>query len=52
LFDPSLRAILPDLGRLRRVATDKARRDLGLAWRDLGDTVRDTARSLIERRLA
>ncbi len=49
LFDPSLRAVLPDLGRLFRVSTDKARRELGLSWRDLGDTVRDTAQSLIDR---
>jgi dihydroflavonol-4-reductase len=48
VFDPSLREIMPALGRRHRHSTDKARRLLGWQARPATQTVLDCAASLIE----
>jgi dihydroflavonol-4-reductase len=47
-FDPSLRSIIPALGRRNRHSTDKAREIFGWQARPAAETVVDCARSLIE----
>jgi len=46
-LDPSLRSVLPGLGRRNRHSTEKARRLLGWQPRPAAETVLDCARSLI-----
>ncbi|WP_280435455.1 SDR family oxidoreductase [Nocardia carnea] len=46
-FDPSVRLILPWLGRHERVSSDKARRELSWEMRPVRETILDTAASLI-----
>ena len=48
--DPSLRGIVPALGRRSRHSTAKARELLGWQPRPASETVLDCARSLIEHR--
>jgi dihydroflavonol-4-reductase len=47
LFDPKLRSVVGELGFDSRVSHDKARDVLGWQPRDVTETIRDTARSLI-----
>jgi dihydroflavonol-4-reductase len=47
LFDPSIKSISRDLGKRTDYSRAKAERILGWTPRDVGDTVEDTARSLI-----
>ena len=47
-LDPSLRPIMPALGRRNRHSTEKARRVLGWQPRPAAETVVDCAKSLIE----
>lgn len=47
LFDASVRPALPLLGRQELLTSDKARAVLGVAFRPVEDTVRDTGRALI-----
>ena len=47
-LDPSLRGIMPSLGRRNRHSTEKARRVLGWQPRPAAETVVDCAKSLIE----
>lgn len=47
LFDRGLRLTVPSLGRIERVSTARARRDLGWTMRPVGETMRDTAESLL-----
>jgi nucleoside-diphosphate-sugar epimerase len=47
-LDPSLREIMPSLGRRNRHSTEKARRVLGWQPRPAAETVVDCAKSLIE----
>jgi dihydroflavonol-4-reductase len=47
LFDPKLRGVVGELGFDSRVSHDKARGLLGWQPRDVAETIRDTARSLI-----
>nr|WP_273377932.1 NAD-dependent epimerase/dehydratase family protein [Actinopolymorpha pittospori] len=51
-LDPSLREIVPALGRRNRHRTDKARRLLGWQPRPAAETLVDCARSLIEAKAA
>lgn len=51
-FDPSVRPALTFVGRRELVSADKARRELGWSMRPVGETMLDTARSLIELGLA
>ena len=46
-IDPSVRLILPWLGRDERVSSDKARRELSWEMRPVRETILDTAASLI-----
>jgi len=50
-FDPRLRTIVGELGRDGRISNEKARRVLGWVPRPVSETVRDTARSLIDLQL-
>jgi len=47
LFDPSLRSIVPDLGKRVEYSSDKARTQLGWEPRPIEDSIRDCARSLL-----
>lgn len=47
LFDPTLKQIIPDLGKVRPITNEKAKRLLGWAPRSNEDTVVATAESLI-----
>jgi dihydroflavonol-4-reductase len=51
LFDPSIRTIVSDLGESPSYTADKARATLGWAPRPIGDSIADTAQSLLERGL-
>lgn len=51
LFDPAVRAIVPDLGPTKRVSNAAARRELGIAFRTPQEAVIAMARSLIEHHL-
>lgn len=46
-FDPSLRAIVPLLGRETRVSTAAARADLGIAFTPVAEALRDSADWLV-----
>jgi hypothetical protein len=46
-LDPSLRSVLPGLGRRNRHSTQKARNLLGWQPRPAAETILDCARSLI-----
>ncbi len=48
LFDRSLGAIMPSLGRRSRHSTDKARRVLGWQSRPAREAILDCARSLLD----
>jgi len=48
LFDASIKTILPILGEEQQVSGDKARRDLGIAFRDSRQSIRETGAWLIE----
>jgi dihydroflavonol-4-reductase len=48
LFDPEVRAVLPELGKRKNASNEKARRLLGWAPRSPRDSVLATARSLSE----
>ncbi len=47
VFDKGVRLTVPVLGRTEHVSADKARRELDWTMRPIGDTIRDTADSLI-----
>ena len=47
LFDPSVRQIVPELGKRKTAANEKARRVLGWAPRSWEDAVVATAESLV-----
>ncbi len=47
LRDPAVRQILPELGRTKRISTDKARRLLGWSPRSYEESIVDTAQSLV-----
>jgi dihydroflavonol-4-reductase len=51
LFDPEVKAILPDLGRRRNASNEKARRVLGWKPRTSKEAVLATAQSLLELKL-
>jgi dihydroflavonol-4-reductase len=51
LFDPTLRAVVPDLGEKKAVANEKARRALGLQLRTAEEAIVGMAQSLIDLRL-
>jgi hypothetical protein len=46
IFDPVARGRLYELGKLRRVSSEKARRMLGWTTRPVPETILDTAKSL------
>lgn len=48
LFDPAIRSILPSLGRRDEVSNARARGEMGMSFLNAGDSVRDTARFLVE----
>jgi hypothetical protein len=50
LFDPSLRAMTPRLGKMHRHTAAKAKRLLGWQSRPAGETLVDCANSLISKR--
>jgi dihydroflavonol-4-reductase len=50
-FDPTLRLVLPDVGRREQVSAAKARRDLGWTMRPVEDTVLEAAASLVDQRV-
>lgn len=52
LFDPSVRAIVSDLGQSPMYTAAKAKTTLGWSPRPIEDSVADTAQSLVERGLA
>ncbi len=52
LFDPGVRSIVGDLGKSSAYSSDKARTSLGWSPRPIEDSVAETARSLIEHRVA
>jgi len=47
LRDPAVRTVLPELGRRKRISSEKARRLLGWAPRPFEESVVDTAKSLL-----
>jgi hypothetical protein len=47
LVDPSVRQIVPELGKLKSASNEKARRVLGLAPRSNEDAIAATAESLV-----
>ena len=49
LFDPSLRSIVPDLGKKVTYSAEKAKTRLGWSPRPVGDTITDTAESMLAR---
>lgn len=51
LFDPQVRAVVPELGHRRNASNDKARRVLGWSPRSPREAAVATARSLLERGL-
>ena len=51
LFDPSIKTILPNLGRVDTLDSTAAREVLGIAFRDAEDALRDSGRFLVERGL-
>ena len=46
-FDPTVREVLPEVGRSVEVSADKARRELGWTMRPAQETLLDTAASLV-----
>lgn len=48
LFDPQVKAVLPELGKHKNASNEKARRMLGWAPRSASEAVLATARSLLE----
>jgi dihydroflavonol-4-reductase len=48
LFDPSIRSILPSLGRRDEISNLRARSEMGINFVNAGDSIRDTARFLVE----
>lgn len=48
LFDPSIRAILPELGMERAVSSDKAQRELGWRPRTAEEAVLESGRTLVK----
>jgi nucleoside-diphosphate-sugar epimerase len=52
LFDPSVRSIVGDLGEEATYSAEKAKRMLGWEVRPVGDSIADTAQSLLDRDLA
>jgi dihydroflavonol-4-reductase len=52
LFDPSIRSIVPQLGRISRADNNRMRQALGLEPRDTRDSIAETARWLAERKAA
>jgi dihydroflavonol-4-reductase len=51
LFDPSIRTIVNDLGESPSYTAEKAKTTLGWEPRPIGDSIADTAQSLLERGL-
>jgi dihydroflavonol-4-reductase len=51
LFDPALRRVLPVVGQHRDASSEKARRLLGITFRDVADSLRDSAAFLVAARL-
>lgn len=49
LFDPSIRQILPSLGRRDEVSNERARAELGLSFRPAETSIRETADWLVAR---
>ncbi|MES1973887.1 MAG: aldehyde reductase [Pseudomonadota bacterium] len=49
VFDPSIRQVVGELGRIRAVDSGHALAALGWKTRDAGESILDTARSLLER---
>jgi len=49
VFDPSIRQVVGELGRIRAVDSSHALAALGWKTRDAGESILDTARSLLER---
>ena len=52
LFDPTIRGIVPQLGRITRADNTRMRQALGLQPRDTRDSIAETARWLAERKAA
>ena len=48
-FDPTVRAILPNIGEHKKLVADKAKRELGWEPRPIRESIIDTAQSLIDR---
>ena len=48
LFDPAIRSILPGLGRRDEISNLRARSEMGINFIDAADSIRDTARFLVE----
>ncbi|MBI1220849.1 MAG: NAD-dependent epimerase/dehydratase family protein [Rhodobacteraceae bacterium] len=51
LFDPSIRTILPGLGRRDELSNARARGEMGMNFLNAADSIRDTARFLVENEL-
>jgi len=50
LFDPSLRPILPMLGKRQDMTSARARAEMGMRFRDVADSVRETGAFLVANR--
>jgi dihydroflavonol-4-reductase len=48
LFDPTLRALVPDLGEIKRSSNEKAKRLLGFQFRTAEEAIVAMAQSLID----
>jgi hypothetical protein len=46
-FDPSIRSFVGDLGKRQWLSSEKARSTLGWKTRAVGDSIEETARSLL-----
>jgi dihydroflavonol-4-reductase len=48
LFDPTLRALVPDLGEIKKASNEKAKRLLGFRFRSAEEAIVAMAQSLID----
>jgi dihydroflavonol-4-reductase len=52
LFDPTVRLVVPGLGKVTRASAEKARTMLGWSGRTMREMVLDAARSMSQRKAA
>lgn len=51
LFDPSIRTILPSLGRRDFASNERARTEMGVAFRDVRQSIRESGAYLVDNKL-